>query len=157
MSLFSPDQVRELIADFPDRPVHEICQQVERKAAAESVSSPMGLARAWLKRAKVVPQHSTTEPTLPVRGTFGAHGEWIRGSLTASEWESRLIQAARDIRRQFLSPAQAVQLIADRGLSDMVREGPMRVWAQLESVTAWPCAPCSTSAEQWLKTYVIGS
>lgn len=157
MSLFTPDEMRELIAEFPDKPVKTVCQQIERKAKSMTISSPMGLAKSWLRKAKSIADDTTQNTSLPVRGTFGPGGEWLSGVTMASEWESRLIHAAREIRSQFLSPAEAVHLLRDRGLADMVRDGTMAVWARLEHVEHWPCAHTSTSAEQWLKTYVVGA
>lgn len=157
MSLFSEADVRELIAEFPDRPVKTVIQQIERKAKSMTITSPMGLAKSWLRKAKHIADDTTQDTTIPVRGTFGEHGEWLSGSAIASEWETRLVQAARDIRRGFLSPSEAVALLRERGLESMIREGPMGVWSRLAHADNWPCAPCSTSAEQWLKTYVVGS
>lgn len=157
MSLFSPDELRELVAEFPDKPVKAVTQQIDRKAKSMTITSPMGLAKSWLRKAKHIADDTTADTTLPMRGTFDAHGKWLRDSTVASEWEARLVQAAREIRSHFLSPAEAVSLLYERGLESMVRADCLAIWERLLHADNWPCAHTSTSAEQWLKTYVVGA
>ena len=157
MSLFSEAEVRDLIAEFPDKPVQTVIAQIERKAKSQTITSPMGLAKAWLRKAKTIADESAAATSLPVRGTFREDGTWARDATIASEWEIRLIAAARDVRRGFKSPAEAVAVILEQGLGGMVRESTQAIWGRLDRIEAWCCAPTSTSAEQWFKTYVIGS
>lgn len=157
MSLFTEDQIRELIAEFPDKPVRETCAQIDRKSSSINIASPVGLAKSWLKKSKPVPAVGDNGPALPARGTFDQGGHWLRGVSIASEWEQKLVTAARDIRRGFMSPAEAVMLLTERGLQDMCRPDTLAIWSRFENVTNWPAVHCSTSAEQWVKTYVVGS
>lgn len=156
MSLFTPDDLRELLSEFPDKPVKTVIQQIERKAKTMTISSPMGLAKSWLRKAKTIADETTADTQIRTRGTFGARGEWLRESTVASEYESRIVQAARDIRSGFLGPVDAVPLLRERELSELVGEPCLAIWERLSAFDHWPCAHTATSAAQWLKTYVVG-
>ena len=150
----------ELQARHPDLPIREKADELADRWRSGSIRNPAGALVATVKagmptRAQLAEARKAPAGPASPRGTFRADGSWDRNGSTPSPAERELRRLDAAFAAAQASPADAVSMLAESTARDAFREPCMRLWATLTTTESWRAAPCSTSAESWLKTLAV--
>jgi hypothetical protein len=170
MNLYTPDQIAQLVAEFPTCDVPGTLQRIEDRSADEPIRHPMALARSWLRR-DAEESAAPAKPDRP-RGTLRPDGSWWAEAKHPSPTDNACRDLHALVLRTLVSPRDAVPMIrANPLLIAAYREDNLRDMLNLDASpkpclggpyaelawadAAWAGVPTSTTAEEMVKHGLI--
>ena len=146
----SAEYLSSMRAQFPDLDADAAAAWI---ATLQDVDNPETMLASVLAKGKFVKGRTSGPQSLDqrTRGTLAPDGGWLRGRDDVSHAEGIATAHARHCAHWCPTPAVAQEYLAGTPEAEWYAS-TAHLWAMLETPQGWHSAPCSNTAQVWIKS-----